>query len=172
MTPGSTQARTTRDGPFCWQSKAALRRIREAFDSEHAVQSALAVYLALSEVASNFEAETFTVTHGSLAQLCGGSPRTVCQRLRGLEQIGLVAISTPRLKAPSTFTLLRADSQPSRDVSQSLQNDSQPLPNVPQRQKNPPLRAIEESSEESQKKRKQPSRGSLPSDREILRAAL
>lgn len=116
--------------PFCWQHKAALRKIRESFDAEKVVASALAVYLALTEIASDEKSETFTTTHAWISQKSGVSPRTVQDRLNGLAEIGIVSISTPALKSPSTYRLLSVP---------------QPLPNAPQRTKKAPLPSLEES---------------------------
>ena len=117
------------DAPFCWQHKPALRLIREAFDADKTVASALAVYLALTEIASDEESEVFTTTHAWIAQKCGVSPRTVQDRLNGLVEISLVEIHTPALKSPSTYRLLSV---------------SQPLPNARQRKKIETLPSSEE----------------------------
>lgn len=98
--------RSPRDGPFAWQSKAALRLIRETFDATGNVATALAVYGALCECASNEGAETFRATHSWIAQFAGTSARTVRTHLRHFAEIGLVAISTPPLRASCTYSLL------------------------------------------------------------------
>jgi hypothetical protein len=135
--------RDIRQAPFCYQHKAALRLIRESFDAEKAVASAIGVYVALTEIASDDEWEEFTTTHGHIAQKSGLSPRSVASRLSGLAQIGLVKISTPALKCPSTYTLL--------PVAQPLQSDKQPLQSVLQRRFFRPLQA----SEDKKKNREQ-----------------
>jgi hypothetical protein len=137
----TSPARTISDGPFCWQRKAALRKIRESFDAEKAVASAIGAYVALSEIASDEQSETFVTTHAYIALKSGLSPRTIASRLSELAEIGLVEISTPVMKAPSTYRLL--------PVTQPLQNDKQPLPNVLQRTKKASLQASEQSVEES-----------------------
>lgn len=136
-----TQSRNIKDGPFCWQNKAARRKIREAFDRNNTVTTALAVYDALTEIASDEQAETFTTTQAWISQRSGVSPRTVGDRLRELAEIGLLAITTPKLRAPSEFTLLT--------VPQPVPNDKQALPNVRQRAKKRPLPAYKESPEQS-----------------------
>lgn len=93
------------DGPWCWQSKAALRAIREGFDEEHGVTSALAVYLALTELASDRASETFQTTHAWIGGMTGLSVRTVQDRIKGLAELGLVTVVTPKLRAPSAYTL-------------------------------------------------------------------
>src|ERR1043166_1045301 len=94
------------EDPGCWQSKAALERIRQALDGKKAVTSALAGYLALREIASDEEGHTFSTTHAHIASRCGLSVRTVAARLKDLASIALVAIVTPQRLAPSTYTLL------------------------------------------------------------------
>jgi hypothetical protein len=89
--------------PFCWQDKRALRIIREQSED---YGTALAVYVALSVVASDLQRDQFETTHSWLAQIAGLSERTIRRRLEDLKRIGLVTISTPKLKAPSTYTLL------------------------------------------------------------------
>ncbi len=105
--------RSTSDGAFCWQTKEALRRIRQVFDQSHDVCSALSVYLALSEVASNNGRESFTTTQGDIGQRAGLSVRKVADVLRKLHTSGLVRItdnylpgSDGKARAPSTFTML------------------------------------------------------------------
>ena len=126
--------REIKAAPFCWQHKAALRLIRDSFDAEKTVASAIGVYVALTEIASDAISESFTTTHGWIAQKSGLSPRTVEARLPGLVQVCLVRISTPALKCPSTYQLLPVP---------------QPLRDVPQRTKKAPSRASEESKNKS-----------------------
>jgi len=65
--------------------------------------------------------------------MSGWSPRTVQDRLQELKEIGLVEISTPALKSPSTFRLL-ADKQPLPNARQS--SKKAPLPSLEQDKKN------------------------------------
>jgi hypothetical protein len=127
--------RVCRAAPFCWQHKAARRKIRDAFDRDKTVHSALGTYDALTEIASDEESEIFETTHAWIALLSGFSQRTVGKRLPELEEIGLIEIDTPALKAPSTIRLLAVGVK-------------QPLPNAPQRTKRAPL----PTSEQKQKK--------------------
>jgi hypothetical protein len=92
--------------PFCWQSKIALRRIRDGVDE---YGSALAVYCVLSVIASVQQSEQFQTTHKWISTLCGFSERTVRSRQVDLEKVGVAAISTPALKAPLTYRLLASD---------------------------------------------------------------
>jgi DNA-binding Lrp family transcriptional regulator len=134
--PIKTELRVCGKAPFCWQHKGALRKIREAFDAEKTVASALAVYLALTEIASDEEREVFQTTHAWISQKSGVSPRTVQDRLNGLAEIGVVQIITPALKSPSTYWLLPV---------------SQPLPNARQRTKTEPPPSSEEQKKNTTK---------------------
>jgi len=136
--------RSAKDGPFCWQSKAVRRQIRDAFDASNNVATALGVYDALTEIASDAQAETFTTAHAWIASKCGVSQRTVQRLLKEFAAIGIVAVETPALRAPSRFTLLPFGN---RGVTQcnpgvALRHSS----------KQPPCPTSEESDEESQKK--------------------
>ena len=44
--------RDIKDGPWCCQSKPVRRHICEAFDSSHNLNSAIVVYVALTETAT------------------------------------------------------------------------------------------------------------------------
>ena len=129
-----TRASPSQEKPFAWQSKPVLRKIRESFDAEKTVASALLVYFALTEIASDNKDDTFQTTHAYIAQKSGLSPRTVQARLSGLVEIGLLEVSTPQLRAPATYRLLSV---------------KQPLPNVQQQSKKGSLPTLEESKEES-----------------------
>jgi hypothetical protein len=89
----------SREAPFAWQSKAALRMISR---SERVANRchALAVYVMLSMVQSDKETGTVTCTKGYLASLAGIGPRSVAQALLDLEALGLVQIE--RTKVPGT----------------------------------------------------------------------
>src|SRR5688572_7960564 len=131
--------RQSSDGPFCWQSKAARRRIREAFDATNNVATALGVYDALCEIASDAQAETFTTTHAWIQRISGVGVSTIKNHLGVFSELELLRICTPALRAPSTYILI--------SVSQRLTNDSQPPANVSQR---PNIGGLA-TSEESQK---------------------
>ena len=107
---GVNLERHIKDSPFLWIGKPVVRRIREAFDASHQVASALCVYCALAEIASDGQSETFTTTQGHIAQKCGLSVRTVAARLKELTAAGLVEVNTPDLRAPSTYRLLLSQS--------------------------------------------------------------
>lgn len=93
----------TNSVPFCWQDKRVLRLIRESCAD---YGSSLAVYAALSVVASDKESAEFKTTHNWLAMQSGFSISTVKSRLNDLSQIGAVVI-TPSLglRQPSSYRL-------------------------------------------------------------------
>jgi len=131
--------RNIKDGPFCWQSKAVLRSIRDCFDETNGVASALAVYLSLTEKASDAQSEAFDCRVRDIAARAGVSYRTAMPILLRFEGLGIIAIRRNRIantkeRAPSTYTLLR------------LGND---CPRLGNGRKQPSLpRKIEESPEQ------------------------
>ena len=145
------KSRTTKDGPFCWQAKESLRGIRDRFDASHNVASAIAVYVALSEIASNKSCESFEATQGEVAQKSGLSPNTVRKVITGLKVAGLLHES-PNFyesiegetsgRAPSTFNLLLS---PSRNQCATPRNDCATLRNGPSKR---PLRSNTRRREE------------------------
>jgi len=123
---------------WCWQDKAALRKIRDAFDQSNDVASAIGVYVAMTEIASDSGSERFQTTHAWIQRVCGWSIRTIQARLKTLAEIGLIHIETSTsLRQPNTYTL-QSDPQP-------LPNDTQPLPNVRQLAKQGSLPTSEEN---------------------------
>lgn len=109
MTPHAEQVKRSRTPtpPYCWQSKEALRKIREHLDGDSHLSYALSVYVALTENASDKEAEEFTTLQSHLAALAGGiSTRTVRRVLPILREIGVIDYVTPKLRGPTTFQLL------------------------------------------------------------------
>lgn len=103
---GSARIRTIRDVPFCWQAKASRRLIREAFDATNNVATALAVYDALTEIASDEMFDTFKTTHAWIQRLSGVGVSTIKKHLSVFVELGLLTVSTPTMRAPSTYTLL------------------------------------------------------------------
>lgn len=97
------RVRTISDGPFAWEDKRLLRHIRERIED---YGTAIAVYTALTIVASDNQREQFETTHQWLSKLSGFSVATVKRRLEDLQRIGAVKIVTPKFKAPATYTLL------------------------------------------------------------------
>lgn len=149
----SATLRATTDGPFCWQNKSARRRIREAFDATNNVASALAVYDALCEIASDAsdkgrEVQTFTTTHAWIQRMSGVSVSTIKKHLAVLSETGLVHVSTPGLRAPSIYTLLANGCPTSANGCLALANGCLALANGGQ---SGALATSEESQEEFEK---------------------
>jgi len=110
----------TPEAPYCWQSKGALRRIREQLDGDNLLPYALAVYSALTENASDKGAEEFSTLQSRLARLAGDiSTRTVQRVLPLLRDIGVIDYTTPRLRGPITFRLLSVTPNSPNDTTNS-----------------------------------------------------
>jgi hypothetical protein len=109
---------TARHVPFAWQDKRFIRRILEQCEEP---ESAIGVYVALTVAASNSQREEFQTTHKWLAAMSGFSVSTVQRRLRDLERIEAVGISTPALKVPCIYRLLAFGN---RDRTRSLSDVS------------------------------------------------
>lgn len=111
--------------PFAWQSKIALRIIREAFDKLTFLDQAIAVYVTLTEFASDAQSETFTRRRREVAERSGVSLRRVQMILNIFKKIGIVtwqqnqgAAGTMELAA-STYTLCSVCTTPSKDSTTS-----------------------------------------------------
>ena len=105
-------ARSTKDGPWCWQAKAAFKRILDyTGDDEGATSRARSVYVALSEIASDQASETFVVNKALIGYRAGLSTRTVQRALRDLERASVVIIrrNTEGIKTASSYTLTGND---------------------------------------------------------------
>jgi len=131
------------DGPFCWQSKPVLRLIRDHFDQTNNVTSAIAVYVTLTEIASDMQAESFDRRIGEIAARAGVSYRTAAKILTCFEKLSIIAITRNKISgtnenAPSTYTLLMLGNGFPTFGNQS---DSRSLP-----------RSIEESLKQSSRK--------------------
>lgn len=103
MSTAASRVRTIKGVPFAWADKRVLRRIREGCED---YGSATLVYLALAIAASDAGRDEFETTQAWLAQLSGLSERTIRSRLRDLERLGTITVSTPQLRTPSTYRLL------------------------------------------------------------------
>jgi hypothetical protein len=103
--------RDIKDGPFCWQSKAALRKVRDNVADMKIGSSILKVYSALTEIASDEQSEIFETTQPHIATKALLSTATVKRALPILEELSALKI-TPnarpgsKLKAPNTYALL------------------------------------------------------------------
>ncbi len=105
-------ARAIKDGPWCWQNKAALRLINESFSESNRISSALCVYVALTKLASDHhQSKRFQVAKSRIAEAAGVSIRTVTDVLAVLESIKVVKIERQKISgsaadAPSFYTIL------------------------------------------------------------------
>jgi hypothetical protein len=96
---------------FCWQEKAVLRVIRDSFDATNSVTTGIAVYLALTEIASDEQAETFTRRIGEIGDRAGVGYKTAAKVLDRLESLKAIAIRRNKNphsneRTPSDYTLL------------------------------------------------------------------
>jgi hypothetical protein len=109
--PASRPRHIKTDGPFLWLSKAAIRRVRDAFDDTTFLDQANAVYMSLCELASDAQSETFTARKRTIAERSGVSLRRVGDILDIFKATGLVTWTQNRSTGtkellPSTYTLL------------------------------------------------------------------
>ncbi len=94
---------------FVGKANQVCGGIRDSLDKERTVASGISVYTALTEIASDTQSEIFTTTEAWVAMKAGLSAKTASARLTDLVEIDLLKISTPKLKAPSTFhTFIRS----------------------------------------------------------------
>jgi hypothetical protein len=111
MTPGDYFQQERRLGKgsgvaFAWQDKKALDAIRNGFDGSSLGMAALAVYVALTELASDNESQSFVETLGRISEKSGASVATVKRVLPVLEMLRVVEIVRhPGLRLPSTYVL-------------------------------------------------------------------
>lgn len=100
--------------PFCWLEKRKLRIIADVFGEGRlgALTSARSVYLALSEIASDRQNNTFIVTTSYIAQRAGVASKTVRRVIKILKRLGFLK-ARPRsangLKLAYEYTLIRGD---------------------------------------------------------------
>jgi len=99
-------------GPWCWQDKRTLQMIRDYFEDGHGHSAfALAVYLAMTELASDAQAETFTAPISQIARRAGASYRKTAKVLNRFESLKLIHVQRKTVEgtkehAPSTYTML------------------------------------------------------------------
>ena len=135
---------------WCWQEKAALRKITEVFSESGSAASARSVYVALTEIASDNQAEHFQEKVALIAHKAGVSVRTAGGLLQSLEQIGLVKItrqklSGTKLDAPSIYRVLSLG-----NGCVAVGNDCSPPCNRPEQTSI--AEKVEESTKESTEK--------------------
>lgn len=74
---------------FCWQEKAVLRDIRKSFKTSEIV-TAMAVYTALTEVASNKTSDEFEIKRLTLSKMLGRSESSIDYYLSKMVKMGII----------------------------------------------------------------------------------
>jgi len=138
--------------PWCWQEKQILRTIGDIFDASNDVASARSVYVAITEIASDEQSDTFTRPIAEIERRAGVSRRTVASMLNRFEELKIIRVKRnmipgTRFQAPSTYTLC--------NHCLSLGNHCLPLGNS---RLQPSLPRIRKNKEESQKNDDKPAR--------------
>jgi hypothetical protein len=102
----------TKREPFCWLEKRKLRKLAEIFAEGRlgSLAAARSVMLALSEIASDKQSDTFTASTSYIAQRAGVTSKTVQRTIKTFKRLGFVK-SQPRsangLKLASEYSLIR-----------------------------------------------------------------
>lgn len=107
------------------------------------MSSAIGVYVALTEIASDLGKEEFTVSRHRIAQLCGYSVKTVYNRLEDLQELHLLTVTTPKLRNLSTYKLCRSATVTERKVTiaeRSVNERPSDLPTLEEKEE--PLRGL------------------------------
>jgi hypothetical protein len=99
--------------PWCWLRKRQLRMLADVFAEGKVgnLAAARSVYLALSEIASDRENDTFTVATLYIAQRAGVTLKTVRRVVKTLKQLGFLKVqgrSSHGLKVSNQYTLVRS----------------------------------------------------------------
>ena len=115
-----SRGKPSANGPWCWQSTDALRRIQRSLSGKGAAASGLLVYVALTDLASEERKDQFERSHGEIAARAGISVRTVQARLSDLKALGLVDWEWP-LNAACRYRLLPAVGNHCRPVGNGEQ---------------------------------------------------
>jgi hypothetical protein len=147
------RSRPTGDRPWCWQEKAVIRQIRDAWDSKTYLDQALATYLVLTEKASDKQSATFDVSKREIASKSGVSLRRVTTILNELRALGVLHWTNnrePESKEllPNTYTVMLGTANATRGTRDTR---------LCKRDESHNCAVIEESVEKSQKKQTQSS---------------
>lgn len=102
----------TKREPWCWLGKRPLRILADVFAEGKvgSLAAARSVYLALSEIASDKQSDTFTVATLYIAQRAGVTSKTVGRVLKVLKRLGFVKVqgrAASGLKLANQYTLVR-----------------------------------------------------------------
>jgi hypothetical protein len=161
--PGIRPISTKEAQPYLWIEKPSVRRIREAFEHTTFLDQALAVYLALCELASDRESPTFTESKRNISARSGVKERRAAEILNRFKAIGLLSwtqntISGTKELGPNTYSLLggkKGEKPPPRTQCTTYGKN----------RKRENCRDIEEQEKNSLKN---PLEGSLPKERQSL----
>lgn len=108
--PGQAiKQRSTEDGPWAWVNKQTLRTLTETFTESGQGASARTLYLALAELASDHQSESFTVAKALIAHKASLGVRLVTELLPKLESMSVITIdrhAANGMDLPSTYTLI------------------------------------------------------------------
>jgi hypothetical protein len=99
-----------KERPWLWIEKAIVRTIRDVSDATNDVSSALAVKVALAEIASDEGSDTFTKSISEIAKRAGVKYRTATSMLGRFEALKIIAVQRntipgTKLQSPNTYTL-------------------------------------------------------------------
>ena len=100
--------------PFCWLEKRMLRHIAEIFAENRAgsVVAARSVILALSEIASDKQSDTFAAATSYIAHRAGVTSKTVRRMVKTFKRLGYLRVqprSEKGLKVAYEYTLIRGN---------------------------------------------------------------
>lgn len=105
--------RDLRNAGWCWQEKATLDVLCAFYSDERLKRraTALAIYLVLTELASNDHSSTHAeATHRAIWERSGTSETTIKQYLREFVEAGLVAVERQKIhrdvNLPNVYVLL------------------------------------------------------------------
>lgn len=120
---------TTPEPPYCWQNKDARRLIRKQLDGDPATRTILAVYGALTEIASDESNSVFMTSQPHIGEWAGGYERKAVQRaLQELKALGLIDYESPsgKMRGPIIYSLLSVGaSSPNVETLADSPNKSQ-----------------------------------------------
>lgn len=75
--------------PWCWQEKPILKYIRKSFEKGE-IATATAIYVALTEIASNRQTDAFNTKRATVAEMVGRSANSVDRYLSRFQELGLL----------------------------------------------------------------------------------
>jgi hypothetical protein len=100
--------------PFCWLEKRKLRNIADVFAEGRlgSLAAARSVILALSEIASDKQSDTFTAATSYVAHRAGVTSKTVRRMIKTFKRVRLLHVrprSDNGLKIANEYTLIRGN---------------------------------------------------------------